>query len=67
MGPGIYTRSGLEGRYAEFNEYLHCSGYTQPDESFDILLWWKENRKKYQILHRIAKDILTCPPSTVAI
>ncbi|KAJ8441089.1 hypothetical protein Cgig2_000350 [Carnegiea gigantea] len=37
------------------------------DESFDILLWWKENGEKYPILHRIAKDILTCPPSTVAI
>jgi len=67
MGPGVSTTSGLEGRYAELNEYLHCSGYAQPDESFDILLWWKENRKKYPILHRIAKDILACPPSTVAI
>ena len=28
---------------------------------------WKENRKKYPILHRISKNILACPPSTVAI
>ena len=66
-GPGVSTTSGPEGRYAELNELLHCSGYAQPDESFDILLWWKENRKKYPILHRIAKDIITCPPSTITI
>jgi len=66
-GPGVSTTSGPEGRYAELNEYLHCSGYAQPDESSDILLWWKENRKKYPILHKIAKDILVCPPFTMAI
>lgn len=66
-GPGVSTTSGPEGRYAELNEYLHCSGYAQPDESCDIFLWWKENRKKYPILHRIAKDILACPLSTIAI
>ena len=66
-GLGVSTTSGPEGRYAKLNEYLHYSGYAQPDESFDILLWWKSNRKKYPILHRIAKYILACPPSTIAI
>ena len=37
-GPGVSTASGPKGRYAELNEYLHCSGYAQPDEFFDILL-----------------------------
>ena len=36
--PGISTALGPKGRYAELNKYLHCSGYAQPDEFFDILL-----------------------------
>jgi len=66
-GLGISATAGPKSRYAELNEYLHCSGYSQLDESFDILLWWKENRKNYPILHKIVKDILACLPSTVAI
>jgi len=64
-GQGISTTSSPEGGYAELNEYLHVL-VMQSDESFDILLWWKENEKKYQILHRIVKDILACP-STIPI
>ena len=37
-GPRISTESGPKARYAELNEYLHCSHYAQPDEFFDILL-----------------------------
>ncbi|KAB1205139.1 putative AC transposase [Morella rubra] len=32
---------------------------------FDILLWWKVNSQKFQILSRIAKDVLAIPISTV--
>jgi len=37
-GPEVSTTLDPEGRYAELNEYLHCSGYAQPNESFDTLL-----------------------------
>jgi len=64
---GVSTTLSPEGRYDELNEYLHCFGYAQPDESFDTLLWSKENRKKYLILYRIAKYIIAYPPSIVEI
>jgi len=35
-------------------------------ERFDILRWWKENKKSFPILSTIARDILTVPVSTVA-
>ena len=57
-GLGISTISGPEVRYAELNEYLHCSSYAQPDESFDILLWWKENRKNIQFYTELQKIFL---------
>ncbi|KAJ7950901.1 zinc finger BED domain-containing protein RICESLEEPER 2-like [Quillaja saponaria] len=37
-----------------------------PDEDFDILLWWKANASKYKILLMIARDVLAIPVSTVA-
>ena len=33
---------------------------------FDILLWWKVNSLKYQILSQIARDVLAISVSTIA-
>ncbi|CAA0806416.1 Zinc finger BED domain-containing protein DAYSLEEPER [Striga hermonthica] len=33
---------------------------------FDVLSWWNSNKGKYPILHKIARDILGIPISTVA-
>ena len=34
--------------------------------NFDILTWWKDQKKRYPILHNMAKDVLAIPISTVA-
>ena len=36
------------------------------DSNFDILLWWKDQTKRYPILQKMAKDVLAIPISTVA-
>ena len=36
------------------------------DESFDILAWWKVNASRFNILSKIARDVLAVPVSTVA-
>ena len=35
-------------------------------EDFVILAWWKSNVPKYPTLHKVARDILAIPISTVA-
>ncbi|KAL5575560.1 hypothetical protein UlMin_017259 [Ulmus minor] len=35
-------------------------------QTFDVLLWWKQNRNKYPTLSKMASDILSIPVSTVA-
>ncbi|KAG2709415.1 hypothetical protein I3760_05G238000 [Carya illinoinensis] len=37
-----------------------------PSESFQLLTWWKVNSTKYQILSRIARDVMAIPITTVA-
>lgn len=34
--------------------------------SFEVLLWWKDNSNRYNILSLIARDVLAIPISTVA-
>nr|KAJ0210230.1 hypothetical protein LSAT_V11C400164590 [Lactuca sativa] len=36
-------------------------------ESFDLLDWWKTNEEKYNILGKIARDVLVAPVSIVAL
>ncbi|XP_057528733.1 uncharacterized protein LOC130807516 [Amaranthus tricolor] len=36
------------------------------DSNFEILLWWKDQTKRYRILQKMAKDMLAIPISTVA-
>ncbi|KAE8671427.1 hypothetical protein F3Y22_tig00111954pilonHSYRG00181 [Hibiscus syriacus] len=49
----------------ELEKYLEdaCESHVL---NFDILQWWKDQPKRYPILHRMAKDVLAIPISTVA-
>ncbi len=50
----------------ELDKYLaeNCKG--RKDVNFDILLWWKANSSRYQVLSKMALDVLAVPVSTVA-
>ena len=50
----------------ELDKFLaeNCEG--RKDVNFDILLWWKTNSGRYQVLSKMARDVLAVPVSTVA-
>ncbi|CAI0443284.1 unnamed protein product [Linum tenue] len=50
---------------SELDSYLE-DGIIPNSPDFDVLCWWKSNRSKYHILHKVARDILAIPVSTVA-
>ncbi|KAE8684162.1 hypothetical protein F3Y22_tig00111151pilonHSYRG00164 [Hibiscus syriacus] len=49
----------------ELEKYLEdaCESHVS---NYDILQWWKDQPKRYPILHRMAKDVLAISISTVA-
>ncbi|KAI3671519.1 hypothetical protein L1987_87257 [Smallanthus sonchifolius] len=47
----------------ELDQYLEESVLPRMQE-FDVLGWWKSNRKKYPTLSKLASDILSIPIST---
>ena len=46
--------------------YLLDGNEDEEFENFDILMWWKVNSSKYQVLSQVARDVLDVPISTVA-
>ncbi|KZV21578.1 zinc finger BED domain-containing protein RICESLEEPER 1-like, partial [Dorcoceras hygrometricum] len=40
---------------------------TEDEDTFDILRWWAQKKQVYLILSLMAKEILACPVSTVAV
>ena len=50
----------------EVKKYLaeNCDG--RKDVNFEILKWWRDNCSRYQVLSKVAKDVLVVPISTVA-
>ena len=50
----------------EVEKYLaeNCDG--RKDVNIEILEWWKDNCSWYQVLSKVAKDVLVVPVSTVA-
>ncbi|KAK9273474.1 hypothetical protein L1049_018284 [Liquidambar formosana] len=50
---------------SEVDKYLEES-VENDDSSFDILVWWKMNCKKYPTLAMVAREVLSIPVSTVA-
>ncbi|KAL5558941.1 hypothetical protein UlMin_035152 [Ulmus minor] len=51
----------------EVEKYLGDENVNPLTPSFDILLWWKVNSTKYNILAMIARDVLAVPVSSVAL
>ena len=50
----------------EVDRYMLEPSEDPYNENFDILLWWKLNATKYQVLSHIARDVFAIPVSTVA-
>ena len=51
----------------EIDKYLveNCES-RRGDVKFEILGWWKANSDRYQVLSKLARDVLAVPISTVA-
>ena len=51
----------------EIEKYLdeNCES-RRGDVKFEILGWWKVNSNRYQVLSKLARDVLAAPVSTVA-
>ena len=51
----------------EIDKYLdeNCES-RRGDVKFEILGWWKVNSNRYQVLSKLARDVLAVPVSTVA-
>ena len=51
---------------SKLDRYLLESSENPDVEDFDILMWWKMNSSRYQVLSQISHDVLAIPISTVA-
>jgi len=51
---------------SELSAYLDSDPVTCYEESFDILLWWRDHKLTYPILSIMARDIISVPVSTVS-
>ena len=50
----------------EIERYLAENFESRRDVKFEILGWWKANSDRYQVLSKMARDMLAVPVSTVA-
>ena len=50
---------------SELDKYL-CDECEHNEDTFDILLFWKDQKKRYPTLTMMARDVLAMPVSTVA-
>ena len=50
----------------DLERYLAEESVSPLKPDFDILSWWKENQRKYNVLSQIARDVLAIQVSTVA-
>jgi Domain of unknown function (DUF4413)/hAT family C-terminal dimerisation region/BED zinc finger len=51
----------MNTRQSELDEYLSEDVVDVGDVEFDLLGWWKQNKLRYPILSKIARDILVIP------
>jgi hypothetical protein len=51
---------------SELTNYLDFDHVSQFDGSFNILSWWHDHKRTYQVLSILAKDILIVPVSTIS-
>ena len=53
-------------RYSkEIEKYLAENCESRRDVKFEILKWWKTNSNRYQVLSKMAGDVLAVPVSMV--
>lgn len=50
----------------EIEKYLAENCESRKDVKFEILGWWKANSNRYQVLSKMARDVLAVPISTIA-
>ena len=50
----------------EVEKYLAENYDSRKDANFEILEWWRDNCSRYQVLSKVAKDVLAVPVFTVA-
>jgi hypothetical protein len=60
------TSSSTPSAVSELSAYLDSDPVTCYEESFDILLWWRDHKLTYRILSIMARDIMSVPVSTVS-
>jgi len=60
--PGVVCNSAM----SELSSYLDSDRLTEYDDSFDILLWWKDHKLTFPVLSILARDVLSVPASTVS-
>ncbi|KZV40975.1 hypothetical protein F511_17383 [Dorcoceras hygrometricum] len=61
---------GSSSSNLELENYLTTTfdfSTTDDEDTFDILRWWAQKKQVYPILSLMAKEILACPVSTVAV
>ena len=50
----------------EIEKYLAENCKSRRDVKFEILGWWKANSDRYQVLSKMARDVLAIPISMIA-
>ncbi|XP_012851623.1 PREDICTED: uncharacterized protein LOC105971321 [Erythranthe guttata] len=65
--PRSSSSSSSSNQRLELESYLTVRFDSTESTDFDILAWWKSKSSSFPILARIAKDVLACPVSTVAV
>jgi hypothetical protein len=70
VGPGpshdCSPSSSSPSAVSEVLAYLDTDCVISYEESFDILLWWRDHKLTYQILSIMARDIMSVPVSTIS-
>jgi hypothetical protein len=64
--PSSSSTSSGSGITSELSAYLDSDPVTCYEESFDILLWWRDHKLTYLILSIMARDIMSVPVSSVS-
>ena len=52
--------------HPEIQEYDRNEWVKPDDEAIDLLVWWRQNARRFPVLSSMAQDILTIPVSTVS-
>ena len=61
----LANKDSVENK-SDLDRYLLESSEDPDVEDFDILMWWKMNSSRYQVLSQISCDVLAIPISTIA-